>query len=86
MIIRKAATVSAAALIAFASPLAAKTAHPLSLSNSPAIERASAPLDEESRLFGEGALVTLALAAIAAVVLWQGYELIKGDDDQPLSP
>lgn len=85
MIIRKAVAIAAAALIAVG-PAHAQAAKSLSLSNSPAVERASAEIEGENRLFGEGALITLALAAIAALVIWQGYELITGNDDEPLSP
>lgn len=86
MIIRKAVAIAAAALIASSGPAHANAAQSLSLSHSPVVERASAQVEGENRLFGEGALITLAMVAIAALVIWQGYELITGNDDEPLSP
>ena len=82
MISRTLAAVAAAALVLGSSAAVAQSAQPLSLNNSPAVERAGADVTGASELRGTTGWIIAAVAL--ALIIWGAIEIF--DDDDPESP
>lgn len=76
---------TALALVAGSSAAVAQTAQPLSLSHSPAIERAGAPANGASELNASGPGIYILGAIGLGLIIWGIIELTE-DDDGPDSP
>ena len=76
---------AALALVAGSSAAVAQTATPLSLAQSPAIERAGAPMTGAGELNGRGAGVWILGAIALGLIIWGIIEITKSDDG-PDSP
>ena len=82
---RIASALTALTLIAGSSAAVAQTAQPLSLSGSPAVERAGAPVSDANEL--NGGPGTWIIGAIAlGLVIWGIIELTNNEKDFPASP
>ena len=82
MISRTFAAVAAAALVFGSSAAMAQSAAPLSVGNSPAVERASADAGSASELRGRRGWIIGAVAL--ALIIWGAIELFDDDDtDSP---
>ena len=80
MISRTLAAIAAASLVFGSSAALAQSAAPLSVGNSPAIERAGADAAAESELRGNGRWIIYAVAL--ALIIWGAIELLD-DSDSP---
>ena len=78
-------TLAATALLGASSLAAAQTAAPLGLTNSPAIERASAQLEDAGEL--RGPVRWIVGAAVLGLIIWGIIELTDDNErDFPTSP
>ena len=78
-------TLALAALLSASSVAAAQSAAPLSLTNSPAIERASAEVEDASEL--RGPVRWIVGAAVLGLIIWGIIELTDDNErDFPTSP
>jgi len=85
MLSKKLAAIAAVSLITASSAAMAQTTQPLSLSNSPTVERAGAGTSGESNLDRRGYGIYIVGAVILGLIIWGIIELTK-DDNGPHSP
>ena len=85
MLSKKLAAIAAVSLITASSAAVAQSAQPLSLSQSPAVERASAATSGQSSLDSGGYAKYVIGAVILGLIIWGVIELTK-DDNGPSSP
>ncbi|HEV2817187.1 MAG TPA: hypothetical protein VGW40_08205 [Allosphingosinicella sp.] len=85
MLSKKLAAIAAASLISASSAAVAQSAQPLSLANSPAIQRAAAANAGESNLDRRGIGIYIIGAIALGLIIWGIIELTS-DDDGPESP
>jgi hypothetical protein len=77
MISRKMAALVAASLITSSSAAVAQSAQPLSLTNSPVVQRASHSLHSPSDLDRRGYGIYIVGAIVLGLAAWGIYELVK---------
>jgi hypothetical protein len=77
MISRKMAALVAASLITSSSAAVAQSAQPLSLTNSPMVQRASLSLHNRSDLDRRGYGIYIVGAIVLGLAAWGIYELVK---------
>ena len=82
MLSKTLAALAAGALVLGSSAAVAQSAQPLSLNNSPAVERAGADVTGASELRGTTGWIIAAVAL--ALIIWGAIEIF--DDDDPESP
>ena len=85
MLSKKLAAIAAVSLITASSAAVAQTAQPLSLSNSPTVERAGAGTSGESNLDRRGYGIYIVGAVVLGLIIWGIIELTK-DDNNSHSP
>ena len=83
MLSKKLAAVAAASLISASSAAVAQTAQPLSLSNSPTVQRSAAGLQGQSDLDRRGYGIYIVGAIVLGLIVWG---IIKLVDNGPNSP
>ena len=81
MISRKLAALAAASLTFASNAALAQSAAPLSVGNSPAVERAGADTSSDSELRGNSRWIIYAVAL--ALIVWGAIELLDDDPDSP---
>ena len=86
MLSKKLAAIAAISLISASSAAMAQSAQPLSLSNSPTVERAGAGVAGESDLDRRGYGIYIVGAIVLAAIVWGIIELTSDDDDIVTSP
>ena len=77
MLSKKLAAIAAISMIAGSSAAVAQSAQPLSLSNSPVVQRAGAATAGQSNLDRRGYGIYIVGAIVIGLVAWGVYELVK---------
>jgi hypothetical protein len=85
MLSKKLAAIAAVSLITASSAAVAQSAQPLSLSSSPAVQRASAGTSGESSLDRRGIGMYVVGAVVLGLIVWGIIELTK-NNNHPHSP
>ena len=85
MLSKKLAAIAAVSLITASSAAVAQSAQPLSLTQSPAVERASAGSSGQSNLDRRGYGIYIVGAVVLGLIIWGIIELTKKNDN-PHSP
>ena len=85
MLSNKLAAIAAVSLITASSAAVAQSAQPLSLSSSPAVQRASAGTSGESNLERRGIAMYVVGAVVVGLIVWGIIELTK-NNNRPHSP
>jgi hypothetical protein len=85
MLSKKLAAIAAVSLITASSAAVAQSAQPLSLTQNPAVERASAGTSGQSDLDRRGYGIYIVGAVVLGLIVWGIIELTKNDDN-PSSP
>ena len=85
MLSKKLAAIAAVSLITASSAAVAQSAQPLSLSQSPAVERASAGTSGQSSLDRRGYGIYVVGAIVLGLLVWGIIELTN-NNDHPSSP
>jgi len=79
MLSKKLAAIAAVSLITASSAAVAQSAQPLSLSNSPAVQRAGPSVQGESDLDRRGIGIYIVGAVVLGLIIWGIIELTKSD-------
>jgi hypothetical protein len=77
MLSKKLAAIAAVSLISASSAAVAQSAQPLSLSNSPVVQRAGAQNVDQNNLDRRGYGIYIVGAIVLGLVAWGVYELVK---------
>ena len=85
MLSKKLAAIAALSLITASSAAAAQSAQPLSIANSPSVQRAGASATGENDLDRRGIGIYIIGAVVLGLIIWGVIELTK-DDNGPSSP
>jgi hypothetical protein len=85
MLSNKLAAIAAVSLITASSAAVAQSAQPLSLSSSPAVQRASAGISGESNLERRGIGMYVVGAVVLGLIIWGIIEVTK-NNNHPHSP
>ena len=85
MLSKKLAAIAAVSLITASSAAVAQSAQPLSLTQSPAVQRASANTSGQSSLDRRGYGIYIVGAIVLGLIVWGIIELTKNNDN-PHSP
>ena len=85
MLSKKLAAIAAVSLITASSAAVAQTAQPLSLNQSPAVQRASADASGQNNLDRRGYGIYIVGAVVLGLIIWGIIELTK-NDNHPHSP
>jgi hypothetical protein len=85
MLSKKLAAIAAVSLITASSAAVAQSAQPLSLSGSPAVQRASAGTSGQSNLDRRGIGIYIVGAVVLGLIIWGIIELTKKNNN-PHSP
>jgi hypothetical protein len=85
MLSKKLAAIAAVSLITASSAAVAQSAQPLSLSQSPALDRASADVSGQSSLDRRGYGIYIVGAVVLGLIVWGIIELTK-KNNHPHSP
>ena len=86
MLSKKLAAIAAVSLITASSAAVAQSAQPLSLSQSPAVERASAGISGQNSLDRRGYGIYVVGAIVLGLIVWGIIELTNNNNDMPHSP
>ena len=86
MLSKKLAAIAAVSLITASSAAVAQTAQPLSLSNSPTVERASAGTSGQSNLDRRGYGIYIVGAVVLGLIVWGIIKLVDNNNNGPSSP
>ena len=86
MLSKKLAAIAAVSLITASSAAVAQSAQPLSLSNSPAVERASAGTSGQNNLDRRGYGIYVVGAIVLGLVIWGIVKLVDNNNNGPSSP
>jgi hypothetical protein len=86
MLSKKLAAIAAVSLITASSAAVAQTAQPLSLSNSPTAERASAGMSGQSNLDRRGYGIYIVGAVVLGLIVWGIIKLVDNNNNGPSSP
>ena len=86
MLSKKLAAIAAVSLITASSAAVAQTAQPLSLSNSPTAERASAGMSGQSNLDRRGYGIYVVGVIVLAAVIYGIIKLVDNNNNNPHSP
>ena len=86
MLSNKLAAIAAVSLITASSAAVAQTAQPLSLSNSPTAERASAGMSGQSNLDRRGYGIYVVGAIVLAAIIYGIVKLVDNNNNNPHSP
>ena len=86
MLSKKLAAIAAVSLITASSAAVAQTAQPLSLTNSPTVQRAGAGMSGQSNLDRRGYGIYIVGAVILGLIGWGIYELVHKHHHNPSSP
>ena len=81
MLSKKLAAIAAISLITASSAAVAQSAQPLSLAQSPAVERAGADMTGQSNLDRRGYGIYILGAVALGLIIWGIIELTSDDDD-----
>ena len=85
MLSKKLAAIAALSLITASSAAAAQSAQPLSIANSPSVQRSAASATGENDLDRRGIGIYIIGAVVLGLIIWGVIELTK-DDNGPSSP
>jgi hypothetical protein len=85
MLSKKLAAIAAVSLITASSAAVAQSAQPLSLTQSPTVERASAGMPGQSNLDRRGYGIYIVGAVVLGLIIWGIIELTK-NNNHPHSP
>ena len=85
MLSKKLAAIAAVSLITASSAAVAQSAQPLSLNQSPAVQRASADTSGQNNLDRRGYGIYIVGAVVLGLIIWGIIELTKNNDN-PHSP
>ena len=85
MLSKKLAAIAALSLITASSAATAQSAQPLSIANSPSVQRTAASATGESDLDRRGIGIYLIGAVVLGLIIWGIIELTKNDEG-PSSP
>lgn len=85
MLSKKLAAIAALSLITASSAAAAQSAQPLSIANSPSVQRSAASATGESDLDRRGIGIYIIGAVVLGLIIWGVIELTKNNDG-PSSP
>jgi len=86
MLSKKLAAIAAVSLITASSAAVAQSAQPLSLNNSPSVQRASAGTSGQNNLDRRGYGIYIVGAVILGLIIWGIIELTNNDHAMPNSP
>jgi len=86
MLSKKLTAIVAASLLSASSAAVAQTAQPLSLTNSPAVERSGASMQGQSNLDRRGYGIYVVGVIVLGLIIWGIVKLVDNGNNGPSSP
>ena len=86
MLSKKLTAIVAASLLSASSAAVAQTAQPLSLTNSPAVERSGAGMQDQNNLDRRGYGIYVVGVIVLGLIIWGIVKLVDNGNNGPSSP